>query len=285
MEQIPIGIGLRHPHYQQVMRDILPVSLLELHSENFFMQGGPGHDFIENLAQRYPLSFHGIGLSLGSARGIDEHHLARLKYLFSISNPILISEHLSWSSAKDKFLPDLIPCPYTEEALTVFANNICKAQNFIKQQLLIENPSTYLEYNLSTYQEHDFLIELCKRTGAKILLDINNIFVSCCNHNRSAIEYINSIPTELVGEIHLAGHSIQQIDDNHVLRIDTHNNSVSDEVWELYEIFVKRTPLELMKKIPTIIEWDADIPGLEILLSEANKALQYHKKGVCYDNA
>ena len=266
-----LGIGLRHPHYQQVLEEKPNIAWLEIHSENFMFAGGPAMDLLASVGQHYPLSFHGIGLSLGSATSLSRDHLKRIKKLNDRFHPFLLSEHLSWSSAGRTFLPDLLPIPYTSESLQIFSDNIDKAQNYLQRSLLIENPSSYLEYNFSEYQEQDFLVELIKKTGAKILLDVNNIFVSCSNHGWNAFNYISAIPPRLIGELHLAGHSIKEVNGKNSIRIDTHDGFVCPEVWDLYRFTLKHLATELTE-IPTLLEWDANIPSLDVLLNEVRKA-------------
>lgn len=266
-----LGIGLRFPHYQQILAEKPAIGWLEVHTENFMLTGGPLLDLLYTIRQHYPLSLHGIGLSLGSADGVQVTHLKRLKKLVDRYEPFLLSEHLSWSSIGGTYLPDLLPIPYTEESLTVFANNVDQAQNYLGRNLLIENPSSYLEYHTSTYPEAEFLAELARRTGAKILLDINNIFVSSMNHQWDPYAYIQAIPKQMIDEIHVAGHSIQVTDNNAILRIDTHDTYVSPEVWKLYHYTVQH----IGKMVPTLLEWDAEIPELQVLLQEAYKAQKY----------
>jgi uncharacterized protein (UPF0276 family) len=172
------GIGLRSPHYQQILREQPCVDWLEAHSENFFMKGGPALSTLKLLREIYPISLHGIGLSLGSAEGINCNHLAQLKNLIDIIDPFLVSEHLTWNQIGGKYLPDLLPVPYIQESLNAFKQNIDKTQNFLKREILIENPSSYLEFSVSDFTEPEFMVRLAKSTGAKILLDVNNIFVS-----------------------------------------------------------------------------------------------------------
>jgi len=265
-----IGIGLRHPHYQKVLEDRPSIEWFEVHSENFFHNGGPTLNVLFKIREHYPISLHGIGLSLGSASGLDENHLSHLKKLINSVNPFLVSEHLSWNTINQFHLPDLLPIPYNQESFDVFAKNIIKTQDFLNREILIENPSSYLEYHSSDRDEAEFLVKLCQKTGAKILLDINNIFVSCSNHGWDAQKYIDKIPVDLVKEIHLAGHSSQEISPEKTLLIDTHNNSVCTEVWELYGY-----ALQKLGTIPTLLEWDADIPSLDFLMKEASKALNY----------
>jgi len=266
-----LGIGLRYPHYQQVLAEKPKIAWLEVHSENFMFKGGPAMDLLTSIGNHYPLSFHGIGLSLGSATGLRKDHLKRLKKLIDQFQPFLLSEHLSWSNMGKTFLPDLLPIPYTHESLEVFADNIDKAQNYLNRSFLIENPSSYLEYNISNYAEADFLAALSKKTGAKILLDINNVFVSCFNHGWDAHKYIKAIPPQLVGEIHLAGHTVKQIDPINKILIDSHDNFVCQEVWDLYDFTLQHLATEL-EKIPVLLEWDSDIPSLDVLLDEITKA-------------
>ncbi len=263
-----IGVGLRYPHYSQVIEELSAIGWFEVHSENFFQKGGPALNMLTTVRSSYPISLHGVGLSLGSASGIQEH-LARLKELINLIDPFLVSEHLSWGYVDGIYLPDLLPITYNEESLAIFVQNVNLAQDFLKREILIENPSSYLEYQATSIDEVDFLIELCKRTGAKILLDVNNVFVSCYNHGWSAKNYIDKIPLSLVKEIHLAGHSIKQIAADKIIRVDTHDDYVCKEVWELYDYAIAKFGL-----VPTLLEWDAKIPEFSELLKEANKALK-----------
>lgn len=266
----PIGIGLRHPHYQQVLEEHPPVGWFEVHSENFFHSGGPAIDMLTEIRQHYALSLHGVGLSLGSAQGVQIEHLIHLKALIHKVDPFLISEHLSWSRIGNMVMPDLLPVPYHTQSLDVFCDNINYTQDFLGREILIENPSSYLQYKASDQQEVDFLVSLCERTGAKILLDVNNIFVSCRNHGWDPIKYIHSVPKDDVKELHIAGHSLKTIGTDQVLRIDTHDHPVCPEVWELYQLAIQRFGI-----LPTLLEWDAHIPELSFLIQEASKALTY----------
>lgn len=276
-----IGIGLRHPHYRQVLEELPFIGWFEVHSENFFSKGGPALDVLCAIRQHYPISLHGVGLSLGSAIGVDKDHLVRLKQLMKTINPFLVSEHLSWNCVDGIYLPDLLPVPYTQEGLDIFTNNVNVVQDFLGCEILIENPSSYIEYTASKIEEADFLTALCKRTGANILLDVNNVFVSCSNHGWNAQHYIDAIPCDLVKEIHLAGHSIKLIAPNEILRIDTHDHIVCQEVWDLYGYAIQK-----FGPMPTLLEWDAQIPALSFLIKEASKALHYFPhKGVDYAKA
>ncbi len=265
-----IGIGLRHPHIQQVLEERPPVGWWEVHSENFFQGGGPSVDNLLSIREHYPISLHGVGLSLGSSSGIDLEHLRRLKQLIRSVDPCLVSEHLSWSRVGGVYLPDLLPIPYTEESFEIICKNIDQVQNVLEREILIENPSSYLEFSTTRISENDFLISLCQRTGAKILLDVNNVFVSCENHGWDMKKYIDSFPSELVQEIHLAGHSIKAISSGQQLRIDTHDTNVDPLVWELFDYTLSKIGAK-----PTLLEWDSQIPTLAVLINEANKASQF----------
>ena len=222
------------------------------------------------IRQDYPLSLHGVGLSLGSAEGVDKDHLMRVKTLSERFCPFLLSEHLSWSRVQGLYLPDLLPIPYTEESLRIFSQNIEETQTFLGREILIENPSSYIEYKDSTLTEPEFLKALCQKTGAKLLLDLNNVFVSSQNHGWDAIAYLKALPRSLVGEIHLAGHSLKTFEDGTVLRIDDHSSAVCDEVWDLYAHLIQEG-----SQSPTLIEWDEALPTFEKLMEEGEKARSY----------
>lgn len=265
-----IGIGLRYPHYTQVIEERPSIGWFEVHSENFFSEGGNGINALIGISEHYPISLHGVGLSLGSSKGISTDHLKRLSNLIKRVQPKFVSEHLSWGYVDGIYLPDLLPVPYAEESFNTFRRNILVTQDFLKREILIENPSSYLEYNSSSQHESNFLVELCHRTGAKILLDVNNLFVSSWNHGWNTKEYIDSIPPDLVKEIHIAGHSIKALPNNNTLLVDTHNNHVCDEVWALYDYAIQR-----FGPIPSLLEWDEDIPSLDVLIDEASKCDPY----------
>ncbi len=260
------GIGLRHPHYFEVYETKPEIGWLEVHTENFMTEGGPHLTFLEKISKLYPLSFHGVCLSLGSADGLSRSHLREIKRLTDRFQPIVLSEHLSWGRIGTTYLHDLLPIPYTKESLILFCDNLKHAQDFLGRRLFIENPSSYLTYRDSSYRETEFLLELCRRTGAGLLLDINNVYVSCHNHGWDPTAYLNEIDHSLVGEIHLAGHTHQSHGDA-TLKIDDHGSPVSDQVWEGYTTFITRGGPR-----PTLIEWDSNIPDLKILIEEAEKA-------------
>jgi uncharacterized protein len=276
---IPVsaGIGLRFQHYRDVLETRPTVGWFEVHSENYFGKGGAPLRYLEKIREDYPISLHGVGMSLGSVDALDGRHLAQIKGLMARIEPGLVSEHLSWSSFRGDYLNDLAPLPYTEEALLHLAVRIANVQDFLGRQILVENPSSYLEYEHSTYQEQDFLNELSRRTGCGILLDINNVYVSCQNHGWNALDYLQGIASERVGEIHLAGHTVNTVSGREIL-IDTHNQPVCPEVWALYQ-----KALQLLGPKPTLIEWDTDLPALSILVDEAKQAESY--LGVSYELA
>jgi uncharacterized protein (UPF0276 family) len=256
------GIGLRAPHYQEVLASRPDVGWLEVHSENFFGRGGQPLHILERVRELYPLSLHGVGLSLGSADGVSHDHLVRLKALASRFDPMLLSDHLCWGAIAGRHLNDLLPLPYTEDALDVVCANIGVAQDFLGRQILVENVSSYLEYFDSSIPEWEFLAEVARRTGCGILLDVNNIYVSAVNHGFDPLRYLDAIPAQSVHEIHLAG-----FDSNGQCLIDTHGKRIAGPVWNLYGEALTR-----VGAMPTLIEWDTDLPPLATLLDEARKA-------------
>ena len=263
------GIGLRFPHHREIAETRPCIAWLEVHSENY-MGGGPAPRTLERIRRDYPVSLHGVALSLGSAEGLDEAHLSRVADANTRFAPALISEHLSWSAVDGVYLADLLPLPMTEEALAVVCRNVARAQDRLGRALLIENPSTYLAFAHSTIPEWEFLSALARRTGCGILCDVNNIYVSACNHGWDAHAYLRALPRDAIGEIHLAGHATRDLGGGRVLRIDDHGSRVAPPVWALYEY-----ALSLFGPIPTLIEWDTDIPPLEVLLAEAATAEAY----------
>ena len=224
------GIGLRAQHHAQILRELPEVAWFEAHSENYFAAGGVLPEILERIAQRYPLSLHGVGLSLGTTDPLDLEHLAKLKRLIERCRPGLISEHLCWGAVGRRFTNDLLPLPYTDEALRHMVRRVRDVQDFLGQQILIENVSSYLEYAASTMTEWDFLAALAEASGCGVLLDINNIFVSAMNHAFDARAFIDAMPRSRVREMHLAGHSVERHGDREI-RIDTHSTHVCAEVW------------------------------------------------------
>lgn len=262
------GIGLRFQHHRDVLEKQPPASWLEIHPENY-MGGGKPLAYLEAIRRDYPISLHGVGLSLGAVQGIDRRHLERLKQLADRIEPALVSDHLSWSAVKEVAFPDLFPLPMTEEALDVICGNIEQVQDRLGRRILVENPSTYLRYRHSTIPEWEFVSAVARRTGCGILCDVNNIFVSVCNHGFGGRRYLRGLPAESVGEIHLAGHSLREFEDGRSIRIDDHGSRVCSAVWQLY-----REAIALFGRVPTLIEWDTDIPALGVLLEEADRAEQ-----------
>lgn len=262
------GIGLRHPHYQAILDTRPSVGWLEVHSENYFGKGGLSLHYLEKLRQNYPISFHGVGLSLGSSDALDIQHLQQIKQLLKRFDPFLISEHLSWSSIQHTYVPDLLPLPFTHEALDTFCEKLSKAQEFLDRRLLIENPSSYLAFKNNEMTECEFLSMLVKRTGCGLLLDVNNAYVSSSNLEFNAHEYFEHLPFQAIQEIHLGGYSVHTIKDTTVL-IDTHNAPVHPPVWQLFKTYA-----QYFSHVPTLIEWDIDIPELSVLVAEAHKADQ-----------
>jgi uncharacterized protein (UPF0276 family) len=257
------GIGLRTPHYREMIeRRPADIGWLEVHSENYFGEGGRPHAFLEMLRADYPLSLHGVGLGLGSARPLDAEHLRRLVRLIERYQPDLVSEHLCWSATGERHLNDLLPLPYTEEALAHVTQRIAYTQEYLKRPILIENISSYLRYRHSTIPEWEFVAEAARRTGCGILLDVNNIYVNAVNHGFDPQSYLAAMPAHAVQEIHLAGY-----DDQGGCLIDTHGTAVSEPVWSLYRDAVRR-----FGERATLIEWDTDIPALDLLIVEARKA-------------
>jgi uncharacterized protein len=256
------GIGLRGAHVAEIMAARPPVGWLEVHAENY-MGGGPAIHELEHLRHHYPISLHGVGLSLGSAEGIDDRHLARLAALADRIEPRLVSEHLAWSVSGGTYLNHLLPLPYTEESLAVVVRNVARAQERLGRIILVENPSSYLRFLDSTIPEAEFLAELAGRTGCGILCDVNNIFVNAHNVGLDARQYLDALSPGSVGEIHLAGHAVNDADGRQVL-IDDHGSRVAPAVWDLY-----REALERFGPVPSLIEWDTDLPALPVLLGEA----------------
>jgi uncharacterized protein (UPF0276 family) len=260
------GIGLRAQHYREVLERRPAVAWLEVHSENYFGDGGAPLYYLERIRAHYLLSLHGVGLSLGSTDPLNIGHLNKLKMLIERFEPALVSEHLSWSSIGGRHLNDLLPLPYTEEALAHMVARVAEVQERLGRQILVENPSTYLQYEFSVIPEQEFISELARRSGCGILLDVNNLYVSAVNHGFDAQNYLRAIPPELVQEVHLAGFTVNRFADGEIL-IDTHSRAVAAEVWTLY-----RQALRRLGPVPTLIEWDTDIPPLDVLLEEAHRA-------------
>jgi len=260
------GIGLRAPHYSEFLNEKPDVAWVEVHSENFFGEGGKSLHLLETIRHDYPISLHGVSLSLGSADELNWRHLNQLRHLINRFNPCLVSDHLSWSSINGQYSHDLLPLAYREDVLAHVVTRINQVQDYLNRQILIENVSGYIQFANSTLSEHDFLCEVAKQSGCGILLDINNIYVSASNLNFDPLQYIHAIPSELVQEIHLAGFITTMINDKTVL-IDSHNQPIQPCVWDLYRQAIQHFGLK-----PTMIEWDSNLPTLEELCLEAYRA-------------
>lgn len=257
------GIGLRHPHVVELIeRTSAGLAWVEVHSENYMVDGGPRLRQLELIRERYALSLHGVGLSLGSTEPPDPAHLARIRALADRFAPALLSEHIAWSVEDGHYLNDLFPIPYTEEALRVVARNVAIAQEALGRPLMVENPSSYLRFVDSTMPECEFVAEIAKRAGCGILLDINNIHVSAHNHGFKVTDYLEAIPDHVVGEFHLAGHATCEVEGTSIL-IDDHASRVDEPVWRLFD-----AALACYGPRPTLIEWDNAIPALDVLLDE-----------------
>jgi len=254
---------LRGPHYREVVDTGPRVGFFEVHSENFFGRGGVPHDYLERVRRDYPLSFHGVGMSLGSVDPLDPGHLQRLKQLVAIYQPDFVSEHLSWGSFGGRHLNDLLPLPYTEEVVDHLADRVRQAQDFLGRPIMVENVSCYLQFEHTCMSEWEFVAAVAERADCDILLDINNIYVNAHNHEFSADEFLNGIPAHRVREIHLAGHTVKRYEQGAII-IDTHDHRVCPEVWSLYQRSVS-----LFGPRPTLIEWDSDLPELDVLVEEA----------------
>jgi uncharacterized protein (UPF0276 family) len=259
------GIGLRGPHVREILDRRPDVGWLEVHPENF-MADPAALSQLERVREHYPLSLHGVSLSLGSAVEVDRQHLGDLKSLIARLDPFLVSEHLAWSRSEGAHLNDLLPLPYTEEALDTMVLHVDQVQATLGRRILIENPSSYLRFRHSTMSEAAFLAELVRRTECGVLLDVNNLYVSAHNVGMNILDYFAALPTASVGEFHVAGHAANRVGD-HVVLIDDHGSAVSDAVWSLY--------VEAMRhcgSLPTLVEWDTDLPTLDVLVGEAGRA-------------
>jgi uncharacterized protein (UPF0276 family) len=260
------GIGLRFQHHQPVLDTRPDVAWMEVHTENY-MGGGTPLKYLDAIRRDTPISLHGVGLSLGSAEGVDPAHLERIRRVAERVEPGLMSEHIAWNLVGGTYLADLLPLPMTEEALDVVCRHVEQTQSYLKRRILVENPSTYVAFGNSIIPEWEFMATVAARTGCGILCDVNNICVSAHNHGWDASGYLAALPPDAVGEIHLAGHSIRTFADGSSLRIDDHGSRVTKEVWTLYRQAVAR-----FGAVPTLIEWDNEIPPLDVLLDEAQHA-------------
>jgi len=261
------GVGYKPQHYSEIITDARPVAWLEIHAENYMGDGGRPLAQLAHLAERFPISVHGVGLSIGGEGPLDADHLARLKQLCDRVQPASFSEHLAWSSHDSAFLNDLLPLPYTDATLTRVADHISQVQDTLGRRMLLENPSSYLAFAESTWSEPDFLRELTRRTGCGLLLDVNNVFVSATNLGFDPRGYVDAFPLDAVGEIHLGGHDTDHDDHGAPLLIDSHGAAIADPVWTLLDYVLARSGPR-----PVLVEWDNDVPEWPVLADEARRA-------------
>jgi hypothetical protein len=261
------GLGLKPAHYRTILETRPDVGFFEVHAENYMGEGGPPHRYLTEIRSRYPLSLHGVGLSIGAARPLDRDHLWRLAELARRYQPALVSEHLAWSSHGTAFLNDLLPVPYTTETLSLVCAHIDEVQNTLRRQMLLENPATYVAFTESSWSETDFLAEVARRSGCALLLDVNNAYVASTNQGWNLVRYLEGFPLAEVRQIHLAGHATDQDASGWPLLIDSHDRPVGELVWALYERVIGK-----IGPLPTLIEWDQRLPAWAVLQGEAAQA-------------
>ncbi|MCK4711294.1 MAG: DUF692 domain-containing protein [Marinosulfonomonas sp.] len=267
------GVGYKPQHFAAIMQDASPVEWLEIHAENYMGDGGRPVAQLRHLAEKFPISVHGVGLSIGGEGPLDPDHLKRLKHLCDWLNPASFSEHLAWSTHDSHFLNDLLPLPYTESTLTRVADHVAQVQDVLGRKMLLENPSAYLAFAESTLSETELLGEIAHRTGCGLLLDINNVFISAMNQKTSSLDYIDDFPLEHVGEFHLGGHDEDKDETGAMLLIDSHGREVVDPVWALFDYTLNKSGPR-----PALIEWDANVPDWPQLAAEASRAAQVMDK-------
>ncbi|MCH2095981.1 MAG: DUF692 domain-containing protein [Rhodobacteraceae bacterium] len=261
------GVGYKPQHFNDILKNAFPVQWLEIHAENYMGDGGRPLAQLRHLSERFAISVHGVGLSIGGEGRLDPEHLARLKHLVGWLNPASFSEHLAWSTHDSHFYNDLLPLPYTDATLTRVADHIDAVQDAIGRRMLLENPSSYLAFEESTWSETDFLHELTRRTGCGLLLDVNNVFVSAINLGYSPQGYIDDYPLDMVGEIHLGGHDEDTDDHGAPLLIDSHGCEIVDPVWALLDYTLEKSGPK-----PLLVEWDTDVPDWQTLAAECTRA-------------
>lgn len=273
--QIPAksGVGLKSKHYEAILESLPDIGWFEVHPENYMGDGGPPHHYLSKIRENYPLSLHGVGLSIGGESALSQDHLARLKNLIERYEPALFSEHLAWSTHDDTFYNDLLPVAYDERTLNRVVAHIQQVQETVGRQMLLENPSTYVAWASSTMSEIDFIKEVQRRSGCGLLFDVNNVYVSCSNHGIDPMSYIKDFPLDKVQEIHLGGHAPDIDDLGKPLLIDAHDREVDEKVWILFE----RT-IEMIGEIPTLVEWDNNVPEWPVLFKEASAAGEILKR-------
>ncbi|MGY2271906.1 MULTISPECIES: MNIO family bufferin maturase [Pseudomonas] len=261
------GLGLKHEHFLEVLETSPDIGFFEVHAENYMVAGGPFHHYLGLIREQYPLSLHGVGLSIGGEDPLDREHLARLAALIERYQPHSFSEHLAWSSHGPVFLNDLLPLAYDSATLQRVCEHVDQVQSTLKRAMLLENPSTYLQFQRSTLDETDFISEVIRRTGCGLLLDVNNVYVSCINHQRDPLAYLDALPLHAVGEIHLAGFAEDTDSLGDRLLIDDHGAPIDNAVWQLYE-----KVLTQLGSVATLIERDNQVPAFSVLLAEAQQA-------------
>lgn len=265
MTQLPerAGVGFKAEHAQDIFGAASTVGWFEIHPENYMVAGGPRLAMLEELCAHYPVSMHGVGLSLGGGEPLNKSHLADLKRLVDRFNPAMVSEHIAWSAHEGRYMADLLPTPMTKTSLSQLVDAINTVQDFIGRRILIENPTSYVPLPQNSIPELEFISEAAARSGCGLLIDVNNVYISAHNLGFDANAFIDAVPADLVGEIHLAGHEEDANPDDNVL-IDTHSRPVADPVWDLFDRLIAR-----IGRKPTLIEWDNDVPGWDVLTSEA----------------
>jgi uncharacterized protein len=266
---VNVGIGLKRQHTVELLGGIPDLSFLEVHAENYMIDGGPLHQELSSLRERYELTIHGVGLSLGSETPPDIDHLRRIKSLISRYAPKIFSEHLAWSSNSGFFFNDLLPITYTPASLQRIVNNVDMAQSFLGQQILLENPATYIRFDESSMPETAFITELIMRSGCGLLLDLNNVHVTCTNHQLDVRQYLGELPLSAAQEIHLAGCSIDKHTQTETVLLDDHGSDINLDVWALFQSTTQK-----IGSRPTLIERDNNIPPLADMMAEVRKAAQ-----------
>jgi uncharacterized protein len=261
------GAGFKPEHFDAILQNATGVGFFEIHAENYMGKGGAPHAILERLRQDHPVFVHGVGLSVGGEGPLNKEHLGRLKCVVARYEPLIVSEHLAWSTHDNTYYNDLLPVPYDLNTLQRVVAHINEVQDVLGRAILLENPSTYVAFSTSTMSETDFIREIARRTGCGLLLDINNVFISATNHGYAPERYLADFPLERVREIHLAGHATEQDDEGLPLLIDTHDRPVASAVWALFEKVIASRGL-----VPTLVEWDNDLPAWDVLKSEAEKA-------------
>jgi uncharacterized protein len=261
------GVGFKHEHMADILQDEQKVGFFEVHAENFMSRGGAPHVALEKLRQDYPVFVHGVGLSIGAVGGLDAAHLRRLKDVVARYEPQIVSEHLAWSTHDNAYYNDLLPVPYDRTTLDRVVSHINQVQDTLGREMVLENPSTYVAFNTSTMSETDFIRDISARTGCGLLLDVNNVFVSATNHNYAPEKYLADFPLDKVREIHLAGHAVEEDETGAPLLIDSHDRAVAAQVWTLFETVIATRGL-----LPTLVEWDNDLPAWSVLKAEAERA-------------